>query len=108
MPRPKKNGVSKKNGALKDKLTENDRLTMLVAHERNARCAAQVEASQAKAIVVAGLLEKAQLELVEANKQLRESHKKIQKTYGTDDNTAYNFETGAIVRQEKDVATPSA
>jgi len=99
MPR----GIPKnKNGAAKDRLTENDRLSTLVAREKHGRCQAEVTALESQILVLQTTLQTAHKNLEEAVAEHRDVFKQHQKTYGTDDAAQYNLETGAITRVNKD------
>ena len=104
MPRKKKeaNGA---NGKPEDKLTENDRLSMYVAHERHGRVKAEVEALEAKGLMLQTLLAKAQQELAQVTDKLRAEFKRIQKTYKLEDDTPYNLDTGVISRKDNGEAS---
>lgn len=96
----KKNGITKKVPATKDKLSENDRLSMLVARERHGRCTAEVAAFDARITSLRQTLEKAQQSLVDATEKLRAEFTRIKKTYKLEDDTPYNLDTGDITREK--------
>lgn len=93
---------SKKNGAVKDKLTENDRLSVIVGREKHQRCVAEVNVAQAQILILQQTLVQAERNLKEAIEEHAATFKRVQKTYGTDDATKYNLETGVITRAKDD------
>ena len=103
MPRKKKNGTDATNGKAKTTLSENDRLSALVAHERERRCIAEVSAVESRIVALQLTLQQAQKALADANSEHRTVHERLQKVYGTNDATKYNLVTGAITRVEIEV-----
>ena len=84
--------AAKKNGAVKDTLSEIDRLTAQVATEKQARWTAEVAGLEQ-------VLSQARQKLQHANEQAQQVRDRLQKKYKTADDDAYNLETGAIVRK---------
>ena len=88
------------DNGIRNTLTTEDRLTVLLAREKRARQEAEVEKAKAQSLVLAQALANAQQQLAVATDDERAAYKKLQPEYNTDDATTYNLETGAITRPE--------